>query len=61
MKNNNKWDNTVPVEKSSYLNDDDIQFFNLETVKFDSNKLNMIDLFCGAGGFERGRGRGNIS
>ena len=51
---NNKWDNTIPVEKSSYLNDDDIKFFNIDNAKFDNKKLNMIDLFCGAGGFAVG-------
>lgn len=51
---NNKWDNTIPVEKSSYLNDDDIKFLNIDNAKFDNKKLNMIDLFCGAGGFAVG-------
>lgn len=50
----NKWDNTVPVEKSAYLRDNDITYFNTNTFKLDPNKLVMIDLFCGAGGFAVG-------
>lgn len=50
----NIWDNTVPVEKSSYLHDHFVQYLNVENFKHDPNKLTMIDLFCGAGGFAVG-------
>lgn len=50
----NKWDHYIPVEKSSYLRDDDITFFNVDSFKIDPNKLIMLDLFCGAGGFSVG-------
>lgn len=50
----NVWDNTVPVEKSSYLHDNYVQYMNIENFKHDSSKLAMIDLFCGAGGFAVG-------
>ncbi len=50
----NVWDNTVPVEKSSYLHDNFVQYLNIEHFKHDSSKLAMIDLFCGAGGFAVG-------
>lgn len=50
----NKWDSAVPVEKSYYLRDDDITYFNEDTFKLVPNKLVMIDLFCGAGGFAVG-------
>lgn len=50
----NVWDNSVPVEKSSYLCDDEISFFNIDNFKHDNSKLTMIDLFCGAGGFAVG-------
>lgn len=49
----NVWDNTVPVEKSSYLHDA-VQYLNIENFKHDFGKLVMIDLFCGAGGFAVG-------
>ena len=50
----NKWDNTVPVEKSSYLQDEEISFFNIDSFRRDPDKLTMLDLFCGAGGFAVG-------
>lgn len=50
----NIWDNSVPVEKSSYLCDDEIKYYNLDKFKHDKDKLTMIDLFCGAGGFAVG-------
>lgn len=50
----NIWDNNIPVEKSSYLCDDKVTYFNLNNFKHDSSKLTMIDLFCGAGGFAVG-------
>ena len=48
------WDSSVPVEKSSYLSDDEIKYFNIENFKTDNSKLKMLDLFCGAGGFSVG-------
>ena len=48
------WNNDVPVEKSSYLQDDKITYFNFDSFKFNPNKLTMLDLFCGAGGFAVG-------
>ena len=53
----NIWNKNIPVEKSSYLCDNDITFFNLDGFKHDKNKLTMIDLFCGAGGFSVALGR----
>ena len=50
----NVWDNTVPVEKSSYLHDNFVKYINVDGFKFDPNKLAMLDLFCGAGGFAVG-------
>ena len=50
----NVWDSNVPVEKSSYLQDDEIEFFNIDNFKHDDTKLTMLDLFCGAGGFSVG-------
>lgn len=50
----NVWDNTVPVEKSSYLHDGFVQYLNIDNFKHDAGKLTMIDLFCGAGGFAVG-------
>lgn len=50
----NIWDKNIPVEKSSYLCDDKITYFNLDNFIHDENKLTMIDLFCGAGGFAVG-------
>lgn len=50
----NIWDNTVPVEKSSYLHDHFVQYLNIDHFRHDPDKLAMIDLFCGAGGFAVG-------
>lgn len=50
----NIWDNSIPVEKSSYLQDDQIEYFNFDNFRLDENKLTMLDLFCGAGGFAVG-------
>ncbi len=50
----NVWDKNVPVEKSAYLRDDEIKYFNIDSFKHDKSKLTMIDLFCGAGGFAVG-------
>lgn len=49
----NVWDNSVPVEKSSYLHED-VEYINLDRFKHDKRKLTMLDLFCGAGGFAVG-------
>ena len=54
MQNFNVWDNTVPVEKSSYVNDDSVHYYNVDSFKSNQNDLNMVDLFCGAGGFSVG-------
>lgn len=48
------WDNSIPVELSAYLNDDSVEFFNEDNFVLQPNKLTMIDLFCGAGGFAVG-------
>lgn len=48
------WDNNVPVEKSSYLRDEEVTFYNVEKFILNPNKLTMLDLFCGAGGFAVG-------
>lgn len=53
-KKKNAWDKSVPVEKSAYLQDDGIEYFNLENICVPEDKLTMIDLFCGAGGFSVG-------
>lgn len=50
----NIWDNMIPVEKSSYIHDSGVQYLNIENFAHDANKLAMIDLFCGAGGFAVG-------
>lgn len=50
----NVWDRSVPVEKSSYLHDNDVIFINVDGFKLDPSKLVMLDLFCGAGGFSVG-------
>lgn len=50
----NIWDISMPVEKSAYLNDDKVQFFNIENFETNPEKLKMLDLFCGAGGFAVG-------
>lgn len=50
----NIWDSNVPVEKSNYLNNEETKYINYENLKIEKNKLTMIDLFCGAGGFAVG-------
>jgi DNA (cytosine-5)-methyltransferase 1 len=54
MQSINIWDSSIPVEKSSYLQDDEISYFNLDSFEVEPNKLKMLDLFCGAGGFAVG-------
>lgn len=51
----NVWDNTIPVEKSSYLVNE-TTYVNYENLKLPEDKYAMIDLFCGAGGFAVGCG-----
>ena len=46
----NIWDNSVPVEKSAYLVES-LQYINYESLQHNPEKYQMIDLFCGAGGF----------
>ena len=48
------WSKTVPVEKSSYLQDENVLFLNTGNVRVERGKLLMLDLFCGAGGFAVG-------
>ena len=48
------WDHSVPVEKSAYINDDKIEYINVDNFYYDKSKLAMLDLFCGAGGFAVG-------
>lgn len=50
----NIWDNNVPVEKSAYIKDENVTFFNIDNFEFDPSGLTMLDLFCGAGGFSVG-------
>ena len=50
----NVWAKDVPVEKSSYLQNDEVIFMNLDGLKIRKNDLTMLDLFCGAGGFAVG-------
>jgi len=50
----NVWDKTVPVEKSSYLNLEEVKFFNYDSLCVPKDSLTMVDLFCGAGGFSVG-------
>lgn len=54
VENKSIWDNTVPVEKSSYLHEADVTYINLDSFYHDPTKLTMLDLFCGAGGFAVG-------
>ena len=49
----NIWDNSVPVEKSAYLVES-VQYINYENLQHNPEKYQMIDLFCGAGGFAVG-------
>ena len=53
-KEHDVWSNAVPVEKSSYLQDEGVLFLNKSNVKIERDKLKMLDLFCGAGGFAVG-------
>ena len=50
----NVWSNTIPVEKSAYLQEEQLDFVNVESFQTNPEKLKMIDLFCGAGGFAVG-------
>lgn len=50
----NVWHNSIPVEKSSYINENNIIIYNEENFKLEKDKPTMIDLFCGAGGFSVG-------
>lgn len=50
----NVWDKNYPIEKSVYLNNDKAIFINESNLKKPKNKLLMLDLFCGAGGFSVG-------
>ena len=52
--NRNIWDSSIPVEKSSYLCDNSVEYINVDGFSFDKNGLTMLDLFCGAGGFAVG-------
>lgn len=49
-----RWDKNVPIEKSSYLNTEQLIYFNKRGKTWDNDTLNMLDLFCGAGGFSVG-------
>lgn len=51
----NIWDNSIPVEKSSYLVEE-AQYLNYDNLECPTDKYTMIDLFCGAGGFAVGCG-----
>lgn len=46
--------NNVNIEKSPYINERYIQYFNVEKFRMPKDKLTMIDLFSGAGGFSVG-------
>ena len=48
------WDNSVPVEKSAYINTGKVKYVNAQNFLGHFNKPTMIDLFCGAGGFSLG-------
>jgi DNA (cytosine-5)-methyltransferase 1 len=48
----NIWDSSVPVEKSAYIDENNINILN-SNLKLE-NKPKMIDLFSGAGGFSVG-------
>ena len=54
MSNNDVWNSNVPSEQSSYLQDEEITYYNLNRVEIAPPYLYMIDLFCGAGGFSVG-------
>lgn len=48
------WDSNVPVEKSPYLHSGAVKYINVDNFSYDPQKLTMLDLFCGAGGFSVG-------
>jgi len=48
------WSSSVPVEKSSYLQDGTVRYYNQDGIVAEQGKLRMLDLFCGAGGFAVG-------
>lgn len=50
----NKWDHTIPVEKSAYIQETTPVLINIENLNVPQNSLTMLDLFCGAGGFSVG-------
>lgn len=50
----NAWDKKVAIEKSNYVDDENIIFYNKNIIFEDNKKPTMIDLFCGAGGFSVG-------
>lgn len=50
----NKIKTTQNVEKSSYLHKGNYELYNLDSFKYDSKSITMIDLFSGAGGFSVG-------
>ena len=52
----NVWDKTVPVEKSPYLQNEHVSFFNMDNIRYPTTPKTkfMLDLFCGAGGFSLG-------
>jgi len=51
---NDVWDKSIPVEKSAYIQEIEPIFFNKTRLKVPQDKLTMLDLFCGAGGFSVG-------
>jgi DNA (cytosine-5)-methyltransferase 1 len=48
------WDKSVPVEKSSYVQEAEPVFMNAHALSVPADSLTMLDLFCGAGGFSVG-------
>lgn len=46
--------NNVNIEKSSYINESNVHYYNVDKLKVPKDKLTMIDLFSGAGGFSVG-------
>ena len=50
----NIWENTIPVEKSAYVQEIEPVFFNINKLSVPQDRLTMLDLFCGAGGFSVG-------
>ena len=53
-KHNPIWENSVPVEKSQYIVEDDSPTIINARVEIPANSLIMVDLFCGCGGFSVG-------